>query len=83
MPSFLVECLTYAVEDQYFLVETDDRYDRANRILQRMRELLDSPLWTRIATEINGIKFLFNIAQPWTVDDAKGFVALALAQLRI
>jgi len=83
VPSFLVECLTYAVEDQYFLVETDDRYDRANRILQRMRELLDSPLWTRIATEINGIKFLFNIAQPWTVDDAKGFVALALAQLRI
>lgn len=82
MPSFLIECLTYVVEDAYFLVEADDRYDRANRILGRMWELLESPLWTSTATEINGIKFLFNIAQPWTVDDAKGFVALALAQLR-
>jgi hypothetical protein len=36
VPSFLIECLTYAVGDGYFLVETDDRYDRANRILQRM-----------------------------------------------
>ena len=83
VPSFLIECLTYAVEDGYFLVETDDRYERAKRILARMWELLDNPLWTSTATEINGIKFLFNIAQPWTVNDAKGFVALALAQLRI
>jgi hypothetical protein len=36
VPSFLIECLTYAVEDADFLVETDDRYDRANRILWRM-----------------------------------------------
>jgi hypothetical protein len=34
------------------------------------------------ATEINGIKLLFHATQPWKVDDAKGFVALALAQLR-
>jgi hypothetical protein len=82
VPSFLIECLTYAVEDGYFLVETDDRYGLAVRIFNRMWELLDNPLWTSTATEINGIKFLFNIAQPWTVNDAKGFVALALAQLR-
>jgi hypothetical protein len=82
VPSFLVECLTYAVEDAYFLVETDDRYDRANRILRRMWELLDNPAWVKAATEINGIKFLFYGRQPWTVDGAKGFVALALAQLR-
>lgn len=81
-PSFLLECLTYAVEDKYFLVETDDRYDRAKRILGRMWELLDNALWVRTATEINGIKFLFHTTQPWTVDGAKGFVALALAQLR-
>jgi hypothetical protein len=83
VPSFLIECLTYAVEDHYFLVETDDRYDRAYRILQRMWELLDNPPWTSTATEINGIKFLFHAAQPWTIDNARGFVALALAQLRI
>jgi hypothetical protein len=82
VPSFLIECLTYAVEDAYFLVETDDRYDRANRILRRMWELLDNPTWVKTATEINGIKFLFHVTQPWTVDGAKGFVALAPAQLR-
>jgi hypothetical protein len=83
VPSFLIECLTYAVEDDYFLVETDDRYDRAKRILGRLWELLDNPGWVSNVTEINGIKFLFRVTQPWTVDDAKGFVALALAQLRI
>jgi hypothetical protein len=81
-PSFLIECLTYVVEDNYFLVETDDRYDRANRILRRIREMLDNSPWTSTATEINGIKFLFHVEQPWTVDYAKVFVALALAQLR-
>jgi len=81
-PSFLIECLTYAVEDNYFLIEADDRYGRAVRILNRMWDLLENLQWTSTATEINGIKFLFNIAQPWTVNDAKGFVALALAQLR-
>jgi hypothetical protein len=48
-----------------------------------MWELLNDPAWTSIATEINGIKFLFHAAQPWTVDDAKGFVALALTQLQL
>jgi hypothetical protein len=82
VPSFLIECLTFVVEDAYFLVETDDRYDRAKRVLGRMWELLDDPKWASTATEINGIKFLFHVTQPWKIDDAKGFVALALAQLR-
>lgn len=60
----------------------DDRYDRACHILQRMWNLLDNPAWVATATEINGIKFLFHASQPWTVEGAKGFVALALAQLR-
>jgi hypothetical protein len=82
VPSFLIECLTYSVEDAHFLVETDDRYDRANRVLGRVWELLDNPNWVSTVTEINGIRFLFYVTQPWTVDDAKSFVALALAQLR-
>lgn len=44
--------------------------------------MLDNSPWTSTATEINGIKFLFHVEQPWTVDYAKVFVALALAQLR-
>jgi hypothetical protein len=83
VPSFLIECLTYAVEDGYFLVEADDRYDRAYRILERMWDLLDNAAWVSTATEINGVKFLFHATQPWAVDGAKGFVALAPAQLRI
>jgi hypothetical protein len=59
VPSFLIECLTYLVEDSYFLVEPDDRYDRANRVLYRMWELLDNPGWVSSATEINGIRGFF------------------------
>lgn len=42
VPSFLIESLTYAVEDAYFLQEQDDRYDRARRILYRIGELLSN-----------------------------------------
>ena len=73
VPSFLVECLTYAVEDGYFLFEEDDRYDRARRILARVEDLLNSTSWVSTATEINEIKFLFHQAQPWTIEDAKAF----------
>jgi hypothetical protein len=82
-PSFLVECLTYVVEDACFVIEGDDRYGRTTRILYRMWELLNDRAWTSTATEINGIKFLFHASQPWTVEDAKGFVATALGQLRV
>jgi hypothetical protein len=76
-PSFLIECLTYAIEDEYFLVETDDRYARALRILSRMGECLNDSSWIMNATEINAIKYLFRPTQPWTVDDAKAFVLAA------
>jgi hypothetical protein len=82
-PSFFVECLTYAVEDAYFLGDGDDRYERTIRILYRMWELLNDPAWTSTAMEINGIKFLFHASQPWTVEDAKAFVAVAFGQLRV
>jgi len=80
-PSFLIECLTYAVEDEYFLVETDDRYARALRILSRMDECLHDANWIMNATEINAIKYLFRPTQPWTVDDAKAFVLAACRRI--
>lgn len=80
-PSFLVECLTYAVEDDYFNVEADDHYDRSLRILKRMRALLTDDNWVRTATEINEIKFLFHADQAWTLDDAKVFVNSAIARI--
>lgn len=75
--SFLIECLVYAVEDEHFLFETDERYDRALRILSRMGECLNDSNWVTNATEINEIKYLFRLGQPWTVDDAKAFVLAA------
>ena len=81
VPSFLVECLTYVVEDGYFLFEEDDKYDRARRILARMEELLNNTSWVRTATEINRVKFLFRRAQSWTIEDAKAFVRAARQRL--
>lgn len=75
VPSFLVECLVYAVEDEYFLNKNDDRYDRTRRLAQRMRELLASPTWVSSVTEINGIKLLFGPGQAWTAATAQSFIS--------
>jgi hypothetical protein len=80
-PSFLIECLTYAVEDEYFLFESDDRYDRTLRILNRMKECLDNSTWVTNATEINEIKYLFRTTQPWSINDAKIFVQKAILRM--
>jgi hypothetical protein len=81
VPSFLVECLTFAVEDPYFLVEGDDRYDRIKRVVGRMQELIANPLWTSTAMEISGFKALFGSSQAWNLAGAKAFVDAALTRL--
>jgi hypothetical protein len=80
-PSYLVECLIYAVEDAYFLVEADDRYDRARRVIDRIWQLLEDTAWTANVTEINGVKFMFRPTQAWTLDGAKTFVVAAYTRL--
>lgn len=81
VPSFLVECLVYGVEDISFLVETDDRYDRLQRIVRRIHEQLNDASWSSAAAEINGIKPLFGSRQPWTFDGAMRFTAAAWTRL--
>jgi hypothetical protein len=81
IPSFLVECLVYMVEDAFFTVETDDRFDRARRIALRMQALLrEKPAQL---TEINGLKALFASSQAWTYGDARAFVDAVVAHLVI
>jgi hypothetical protein len=81
-PSFLIECLTYAVEDYYFTATApDQRYDRLVQIVDRMNTLISDPQWTSTATEINEIKYLFHASQPWKVADAQWFVAAVRARL--
>ena len=80
VPSFLVECLVYGVEEGAFVLE-EDRYARMRRILGRIDTQVRSPDWTRVAVEINEVKLLFHHTQPWTVDDAQAFVTAALRRL--
>jgi hypothetical protein len=81
VPSFLIECLVYGVEDQFFLVEEDDRYDRLLRVVTRMYGQLHDQAWCAVATEINGVELLFGEEQAWTVDGARRFVVAAWERL--
>jgi hypothetical protein len=81
VPSFLVECLVYTVEDAHFLVDADDRYDRLLRVVTRVHEQLNDANWVSTATEINGVKLLFGSHQGWTAEAAKGFSAAAWVRL--
>ena len=80
-PSFLVECLVDGVEDWYFLVDADDKFNRLLRVVQRMHEQLNDAAWVASAREINGVKLLFGLHQPWTPDAAKQFTAAAWNRL--
>ncbi|SFM31274.1 hypothetical protein [Methylobacterium pseudosasicola] len=80
IPSFLVECLVYVVEDWHFLVQ-EDRYDRLVRILRRLRVRLGDATWVETATEVNEIKYLFRSSQAWNLADARNFVDAALVRL--
>ncbi len=83
IPSFLIECLIYLVEDRHFCFEEDDRYDRVQRVLNRVAELLslEHLLYGNIHTEINGIKPLFGSGQAWTVAQAQSFINSAIIYL--
>ena len=81
LPSFFIECLVYAVEDEHFCIDADDRYLRLLRILWRLEVLLATPEWCERATEVNEIKFLFRPSQPWNVAQAQRFVQAALSRM--
>ncbi|MBL6599773.1 MAG: hypothetical protein ISP41_12840 [Alphaproteobacteria bacterium] len=81
IPSFLVECLVYAVEDRYFLIEEDDRYDRVLRVALRIREMLSYPDFASKMTEINEVKTLFHSNQAWTYPQALAFARAVVAYL--
>ncbi|MBB2749782.1 UNVERIFIED_ORG: hypothetical protein GGI57_000448 [Rhizobium aethiopicum] len=81
VPSFLVECLVYLVEDHHFVVN-EDRYSRVKRILTRSLEIISQQgLALYNLPEINGIKPLFGVRQAWTVEKARWFLASAICHL--
>ena len=83
VPSFLIECLVYCVDDSYFLVESDDLYDRVRRIARQMHDMVHSPLAATAMLEINDVKLLFGYHQGWTLADAKGFTSAVVDHLGV
>jgi hypothetical protein len=81
VPSFLVECLIYCVEDEAFLVETDDRYDRLLRVISRTNGQLHDSNWCKSATDISGLANLFGNDRSWTVASARQFSLAAWERL--
>lgn len=79
IPSFLVECLVYLVEDGYFTVLGDDRYDRVRRVARRLQAVLRAP--SGVLREINELKPLFTSDQAWTYQDACQFADALVAHL--
>jgi hypothetical protein len=81
IPSFLIECLMYLVEDNYFTVDGDDRYGRVRRVMSRLSERLSGPLEPFLFMEIYRLKPLFTGGQAWTLETARSFVAAVLIEL--
>lgn len=81
LPSFLVECLAYSVDDEHYLIDDDDRYGRLIRLLYQMKCNLENESWIASATEVNEMKILFHPTQNWTLSDAKEFVREASNRL--
>lgn len=78
LPSFLIECLVYSVQDELFIA---DRYDRLRGIVRQLQANCADPAWINKATEINEVKFLFHPSQPWTVEIVQKFCDAALKRL--
>lgn len=82
IPSFVIECLVYLVEDPVFL-NAADRYSRVRAVLNRILELLvdQGGRGSYSLREINGVKMLFGPWQKCTPGEAIRFVAAALVHL--
>ena len=80
VPSFLIECLVYRVDDSLFWMD-GLRAPRLRLILYSLYGLLSDQHWVATAREINNTKLLFGVEQPWSVDSARRFVSLAINYL--
>lgn len=75
IPSFLIECLVYQVPDTYF--GKSSFYEELRVVLAFIAVNTASDDLCEKWTEVNEIKFLFHIAQPWTRGQANAFARAA------
>lgn len=75
LPSFLIESLAYNVPDDRFGHDTylADVRSVLAFIFNNTREADDASKWT----EVNAVKYLFHVSQPWTKAQAHTFVSAA------
>jgi hypothetical protein len=81
IPSYLIECLGYRVEDAFYLDDEDDHFTRIRWIIRRLQELATDPNWVARAAEINDVKGLFGSWQRWTMAQVVAFLAAARTHL--
>lgn len=81
VPSFLVESLVYNVEDGFFTMAGDDRYERIRRVAQRLQLMLHDEPTAATMVEVNGVKQLFTVDQCWSWAGAIAFADAVVAHL--
>jgi hypothetical protein len=81
IPSYLIECLAYRVDDLFYTDDNDDHFNRIYWIVRTLQELAGDPGWLASATEINDVKRLFGSWQGWTPAQVVAFLAAARAYL--
>ena len=81
IPSYLIECLAYRVDDAFYTDDSDDHFNRSYWIIRSLQELAADPGWLAGATEINDVKGLFGSWQGWTTAQVVAFLAAARAYM--
>ena len=75
IPSFLIECLVYRVPDHFF--GQSSFYEELDYVLAYIAVNTAADEKCDKWTEVNDIKFLFHVLQPWTRDQAFEFAMAA------
>ncbi|MBF0270443.1 MAG: nucleotidyltransferase [Magnetococcales bacterium] len=80
IPSFLLECLVYQCSDELFMI--GENYQWVVEVLWCIKMMTETPNNADPLMEVNGIKQLFGVGQPWQLAQANRFAADALTHIR-
>ncbi|MDR0967749.1 MAG: hypothetical protein LBL75_02870 [Rickettsiales bacterium] len=71
IPSFLIECMVYNVDNSLIMDSSKNYLGKARNIVEAWSRYLRTNPSSFV--ELNEIKLLFSSIQKWTIDDAKAF----------
>jgi hypothetical protein len=81
IPSYLIECLAYRVDDIFCTEDNDDHFNRIYWIVRSLQNMAIGPGWPADAMEINDLKRLFGSWQGGPTLRVVAFLAAARAYL--